>query len=187
MVAAITTNRYDRMMMSDGQGLDVSFGTAGVAPGSFAVPSALAIEPSGRIIVAGVDTSSADEWAIASFEANGTPDANFGSGGAIDGQVAGDRYAMALQPDGQIVVAGDSIDPSSQTASTAIARYNSGLAVEVNDVEPTSLSASISAAGGDYSSGDGTTLTFSFTDPVSTASRTVTVDWTRKGVRNRWS
>ncbi len=72
---------------------------------------------------------------------------------------------MALQPDGQIVVAGDSIDPSSQDPVSTIARYNSGLAVQVNEVEPTSLSATISARA-DYSTGDGTTLTGSLTDPV---------------------
>ena len=55
-----------------------------------------------------------------------------------DGRVAGDPYAMALQPDGQAVVVGDSIDPASQTAATAIARYNSGLAVQVNNVSPQS-------------------------------------------------
>ena len=63
-----------------------TFGTGGVAPGPFAVPAAVAIEPSGRIIVAGVDTSSADEWAIASFEPDGTPDANFGTNGGSTGR-----------------------------------------------------------------------------------------------------
>jgi hypothetical protein len=163
--------------LPDGENLDDSFGTEGVASGPFSEASAVAVEPGGRIIVAGVDTTSADEWAIAGFEADGTPDANFAPNGELDGQVAGDPAAMALQPDGNILVVGDSIDPTSGDQTATIARYNSGLAVQVADLEPTIVSAGVTATGGSYSTGEETMLTGSFTDPVSGASRTVTIDW----------
>jgi uncharacterized delta-60 repeat protein len=172
--------------LPDGEGLDYTFNSTGIAQGPFSEAAAVAVEPSGRIIVAGVVASSTDQWAIASFQADGALDTNFGAGsplppgegkgeGVLYTGVAGDAAAMALQPDGQIVVVGDSIDPTSQDQLATIARYNSGLAVQVNEVEPTSLSATISSAS--YSTGDGTTLTISYADPNSQASRTVTIDW----------
>ena len=57
--------------LPDGEGLDYTFNSTGIAQGPFSEAAAVAVEPSGRIIVAGVVASSTDEWAIASFQADG--------------------------------------------------------------------------------------------------------------------
>ncbi|NUS80521.1 MAG: DUF11 domain-containing protein [Streptomyces sp.] len=72
----------------------------------------VAVQPDGRIVAAG---TSGGQVALARYNADGTPDASFGGG---DGQVStdpapesqeegGDGRALALQPDGRIVVGGE--------------------------------------------------------------------------------
>jgi uncharacterized delta-60 repeat protein len=96
--------------------LDSSFGIAGrvLAPSGQAhgVGNATAIQPDGRILVAGY---SYDYGAITvgvwRFNADGTVDATFGNVGwipdsVVDGKRVGYWMGMALQPDGRIVCGG---------------------------------------------------------------------------------
>jgi uncharacterized delta-60 repeat protein len=101
--------------------LDPSFGTGGrvaMQPankaGSF---TGVAIQPDGKIVLGGWVTANPGEtdMAVTRLNPDGTPDTDFGSGGTMLVNVndAGQRgndigYALALQDDGKIVLAGTS-------------------------------------------------------------------------------
>lgn len=94
---------------------DAGFGTDGFAwrhigSGNDS-PSALALQPDGRIVVAGhaVNTATSFDVALARFGSEGTPDSSFGIGGAhvFDLFNGSDGASdLVLQPDGRIVAAG---------------------------------------------------------------------------------
>jgi len=92
--------------------LDISFGAGGTATIDFGVMEDLAndavLQPDGKIVVAGY-TQAAEEVAVARLDADGSPDATFGAGGkaTVDfGGIATFGNAVALAPNGRIVVAG---------------------------------------------------------------------------------
>jgi uncharacterized delta-60 repeat protein len=105
--------------------LDTSFGTGGTvvtAIGSNALVYGMALQPDGKIVLAGkavsvVGGSAATAFALARYTPAGQLDTGFGTGGVVttpfDSKFAGGRpsgaeaYAVALQPDGKIVAAGD--------------------------------------------------------------------------------
>jgi len=87
---------------------------------------AVVLQPDGKIVVAGRTNKPAPngnfDFALARYEAAGTLDLTFGALGLVTTDFGGsvDRaFAMALQPDGKLVVVGDS------DANFALARYNS--------------------------------------------------------------
>jgi uncharacterized delta-60 repeat protein len=120
--------------MASGQ-LDRSFngsGTVLTPLGSQAEANAVAVQPDGKIVAAG-DTSSAlnapPTFAVARYNADGTLDPTFDPNGSQPGVVTtsffgqGDQaLAMALQPDGAIVVAGTATQANGD-ASFGVARY----------------------------------------------------------------
>lgn len=69
----------------------------------------VAIQTDGKIVVVGYtgQTVGPSVFALARYLPNGTLDDTFGVGGKAIGNVAGRAFAVALQPDGRIVVAGD--------------------------------------------------------------------------------
>ena len=72
---------------------------------------ALALQPDGKILVAGeTDAGGADgdDPVVYRLSPDGTPDGGFGSGGTsrIESSADEQTFALALQPDGRIVVAG---------------------------------------------------------------------------------
>jgi len=118
--------------------LDASFGVGGRVttdfPGLAAVPSAVVIQPDGKILVAGgafpLFTFLGD-FKIVRYNPDGSLDAGFGAGGIVTTSFPGQgsyAFALALQPDGKIVAAGtDFVDFSSEDSSDtdfALARYN---------------------------------------------------------------
>jgi len=98
--------------------LDKSFGTGGLVmesgqPGQITHASDVITQPDGRILLAGADTSGAR---IFRYEPDGSPDPTFGDNGSVtfgpEGLgVEGSVVAMALRPDGKIVVAGERTGP----------------------------------------------------------------------------
>jgi uncharacterized delta-60 repeat protein len=98
---------------SDGR-LDASFGAGGKVATDFfgngAGAEALGIQPDGRIVVVGVAVSntSAADFAAARYNSDGSPDESFGAGGKLSVPSFGhdEANALALQPDGRILVAG---------------------------------------------------------------------------------
>jgi uncharacterized delta-60 repeat protein len=104
--------------------LDQSFGSGGrvVTPvgGGDAAASAIALQPDGKIVVAGYGSNGTDDdSAVARYLSDGTLDPSFGDGGIALTDLGGaDRAeAVALQPDGDIVAAGFSDN------SVAVVRY----------------------------------------------------------------
>lgn len=92
--------------------LDQSFGVGGVAT-SFApfYPSAMALQHDGRIVVTGSTPGATGQvFFVCRFLTNGEPDPSFGTGGVATTDFPPNQNAsvnaMAIQPDGKIVVAG---------------------------------------------------------------------------------
>jgi len=93
--------------------LDLTFGAGGKALvdfGRYSRPLAVALQPDAKILVVGqvgFSDSSAD-FAVARLNSDGSPDNSFGNQGLVTTDINnGDRaYAVALQSDGKILVAG---------------------------------------------------------------------------------
>ncbi|MFN3564715.1 MAG: WD40 repeat domain-containing protein [Burkholderiaceae bacterium] len=110
--------------------LDTAFGNGGKVVTAIGTNTdeayAVALAPDGRIVAAGRSFSTNNDFALARYNANGSLDATFGSGGKVTTAIgSGDdrAYALALAPDGKIVVAGYS-DAGSTDRDFALARYN---------------------------------------------------------------
>src|SRR5262249_12136562 len=108
--------------------LDTSFGNGGKVTMNLAGRSiycdALTIQADGKIIAAG-NTSEPDDFLLARLNSDGSIDTSFGSDGKVitDFSVSSDTaYAVALQADGQIVVAGASFKGTGISQNFALAR-----------------------------------------------------------------
>jgi uncharacterized delta-60 repeat protein len=117
-------------------GLDPTFdgdGKVTWAPGDgFASGSAVALQPDGRIVVAGQawTESAFDGVVVLRYEPEGTLDEAFGVDGVATAEFTagtdggGDGAGgVALQPDGKIVVAGDAGGPAEYTSRFGLARF----------------------------------------------------------------
>jgi uncharacterized delta-60 repeat protein len=104
-----------RELLSAGD-LDPTFGVGGkVLSGNFLgsqddVPHALVRQPDGKVVAAGTSFASGrSSVSLVRYNADGSLDATFGSGGQVVTTLAGPRVSVgqvAVQPDGKIVVAG---------------------------------------------------------------------------------
>jgi uncharacterized delta-60 repeat protein len=114
--------------------LDSSFGDGGKVEtpirGHDDTGYAVAVQPDGKIVVAGVSKASSDfavsdyDMALTRYLPDGTLDPDFGSDGTVvTPVVAGDdlAYALALQSDGKIVVVGQASNGAN--ADVAVLRY----------------------------------------------------------------
>ena len=133
--------------------LDPTFGTGGKVNFNFSFTDAvgdMALQSTGKIIVGGTTTtSSPEDFALARFNTNGTPDTSFGTGGRVQTDVGGPSdhlAAIAIQSDDKIIAAG-----SSANGQLGLVRYlaNGGL---------------------DPSFGTGGIVAINYTDPINTAS-----------------
>ncbi len=127
--------------------LDTAFGAGGKVITDFfgtnisrQGASSLVIQPDGKIVVAGVvlpsSGSNQADFGLIRYNADGSPDATFGSGGKVITNVAANKHdvamALALQPDGKIVAAGfNGASQSPQLPSDfVIVRYNSNGSID---------------------------------------------------------
>src|SRR5512145_3338275 len=105
--------------LAEGGTLDPTFGTNGIAVtdlgGSSDSGVNLVLQPDGKIIMTGFNGSASF---IVRYNANGTLDNTFGTGGKITADVRG-RARVALQTDGKLVVGGE------LNGGFALARYTS--------------------------------------------------------------
>jgi uncharacterized delta-60 repeat protein len=107
--------------------LDPGFGGTGkVSPVFGGDETGMALQPDGKIVMVGGTGGTGSDFALARFNADGSPDAGFGTAGngTITTDLAGgndDARAVALQSDGKIVVVGLSRVGSSD--DFAIVRY----------------------------------------------------------------
>jgi uncharacterized delta-60 repeat protein len=111
--------------------LDKSFGSGGKVAtffsNFFASARSMAIQPDGKIVLAGfsINESTQEDFAVARYNSDGSLDSSFGAGGKVNTDLFGHHdlaFAAALQTDGRIVLAGVS---GSNTSDLALARYNS--------------------------------------------------------------
>ena len=99
-------------VLADGQGLDPSFGASGIATRTVQAASAgqaVAVQPDGRILVAGSSNETPPETGldlvILRFQPDGSPDTGFADDGIlIEHRGAATARRIRLLPDGRIVV-----------------------------------------------------------------------------------
>jgi uncharacterized delta-60 repeat protein len=113
--------------------LDANFDTDGVVTTDFSNSQdagfAIAIQPDGKIIIAGnsyTDPSVNIVFALARYNTDGSLDMSFDGDGKVTTDLGGSRdlgYAIALQPDGRIIVAGEHWQDGSNI-DFGLARYN---------------------------------------------------------------
>jgi uncharacterized delta-60 repeat protein len=142
-----TPNAFGVCRLNVDGSFDTSFGSGGAAVVSFArggtnddVCNALALQPDGKIVLAGYSDSSGPsryDFAFARLSANGSLDTSFGQGGKTT--VAFDHgggnidvaNAVTLQPDGKIVAAGYAESPAGDR-DFAVCRLNADGALDTS-------------------------------------------------------
>lgn len=115
-------------------GLDTSFGTGGKVVTDFGLPDgvfvaivAAAMQPDNKTIIAGFTQGGLNDYkfVLARYNTNGSLDTSFGSGGKVITDFAvgtfDGAYAIALQPDGGIVAAGEAFNGTDM--DFAVVRY----------------------------------------------------------------
>jgi len=111
--------------------LDATFNGTGIvttAIGTIAdLASALAIQPDGRLVAAGlsITTGTRNEFALVRYNADGSLDTTFNTTGMVTTAIGGkgdQANALVIQPDGKLVAAGSSY--SGTQNRFALARYN---------------------------------------------------------------
>jgi uncharacterized delta-60 repeat protein len=113
--------------------LDPSFGSRGVVThslgsGEYPNVNGIALQPDGKIVVAGGSSPGDHGLLLARYLSNGSLDPSFGDGGYVETQTGDYAFAKAvsLQPDGKIVVAGGSYQGDDNYLFVfTLARYNS--------------------------------------------------------------
>jgi uncharacterized delta-60 repeat protein len=116
--------------------LDTGFGWGGYVTTSFTTFTednrgyghAVALQPDGKIVVAGY-TNGSSYIALARYNSDGSLDTGFGDGGKVmsdfDKCNGVEGYAMALQSDGKVLVAGDCEPINNNNEAFLLVRYNS--------------------------------------------------------------
>jgi uncharacterized delta-60 repeat protein len=143
--------------------LDTTFsgdGVATVANGDDAWGNKVALQPDGRIVIAGGTypvSASSDQMLVVRLNANGSTDATFnGTGRWVSTYGAGERdpYDLVVQPDGRIVIGGQNrdtsdydavlvrflangaLDPSFGSAGIATANFSAGDSISSLALQP---------------------------------------------------
>src|SRR5207249_12272864 len=109
--------------------LDAGFATCGkiatATGGTGGEASALVLQPDGKLVAAGYTSGASNTaFALVRYNASGSPDASFGTGGKVTTQIVtmeNEAFALVLQPDGKLVAAGYTNDGSEQ--DFALVRY----------------------------------------------------------------
>ncbi len=121
--------RYD----TDGSP-DTEFGTGGKVTARIGTGDdfgyAVTIQSDGKIVIAGRSHNGSDyDFAAVRYNSDGTPDTDFGTDGRVTTAIGtGDDggFGMAVQPDGNIVVTGNSYGIYEYFSNVAAVRYLSG-------------------------------------------------------------
>ncbi|QDU21945.1 Ig-like domain-containing protein [Urbifossiella limnaea] len=111
-------------------GLDTTFGAGGTAATDLRLEiqpprATLARQPDGKLVVAGEDGTGAAAVRVQRFNADGTPDSTFGTGGTVTTPLPDGGFPVpsdvVVQPDGKILVGGKY---AQGTGTAFLARYN---------------------------------------------------------------
>lgn len=134
MAASLVSVGWLNIAQADNCALDPSFGEKGKVSTDFGLGQELAytgvIQPDGKIVAAGSVLISGTglnvDFALARYNPDGHLDDTFGGDGLVTTDFGGNEwgYAVALQADGKIVVAGSTGVGTSED-DFAVARYNS--------------------------------------------------------------
>lgn len=114
--------------------IDGGFGTGGRVRtdlGMNEIAQAVLVQPDGKIVIAGLRGDFAvHDFLVGRYNADGSPDGTFGSGGFVTTDFGGDDYGYAVvrQPDGKLVVAGGSIQ--GVNVGFELARYTTSGALD---------------------------------------------------------
>lgn len=121
LVRLNTDGSFDTTFDGDGKVLTV-VGAGGAA-------YAVKLQSNGKIVAGGgVSNGTNSDFAVARYNADGSPDTTFGTNGQTItpiGTELDQAYAMAIQPNGKIVLAGETRDGNG-ASNFALVRYNSG-------------------------------------------------------------
>jgi uncharacterized delta-60 repeat protein len=139
--------------------LDATFGTGGKVTTDLAgrseTANAVAVQADGKIVVAGTTTSvgTGNDFVVARYTVNGALDTEFGSGGKVVTSFGDDSdtaYALVIQPDGKLVVGGDSNQAGVVPTGLdfALARYNSDGSLDASFGTGGKVTTSLAAHGG---------------------------------------
>jgi uncharacterized delta-60 repeat protein len=107
-------------------GLDPGFagdGSATLDSDGYAHANALALQPDGKIVVAAL-TGAAGHGTVYRLNPDGSPDASFSGDGKTTIGGLGSASAVALQPDGKIVVAGSTVFSGYGSTDAVVCRLN---------------------------------------------------------------
>ena len=122
--------------------LDLTFGQGGELTtdfkGSNDIANAAALQPDGKIVTVGIrfvgSSAVTGDFLVARYNPDGTIDKTFGQGGRVitDFGMTESASAVAIQPDGKIVVAGGTYPGFPFQGFYALARYNSNGALDTS-------------------------------------------------------
>jgi len=140
----VLSPRLHRPMQAADGDLDPTFGTGGLVVTNFGnlpgqVTAAVAAQRDGKIVVAGTAFGTARSgFAVARYNADGSLDASFAGGGTTVAEFPGTNanagaFALAIQADGRIIVAGSvttGSTPFDLAADFAVARILPGGALD---------------------------------------------------------
>jgi uncharacterized delta-60 repeat protein len=104
--------------------LDASFNSGGIATLSILELYGVALQPDGKIVAVGTNSTVNGDFIVARLDTNGSLDAAFGTNGITQIDFGGNPDVardVVIQPDGKIVVVGET---SPSTFNMAIARLN---------------------------------------------------------------
>ena len=134
---AAATTAFGLLRYLPNGALDSTFGTAGrtsAAITNFINSAADAVlQPDGKIVVVGeAEDTNTSEFALVRFNANGSLDTTFGTGGTVTtnfvgvapGGVRNPATTVLRQPDGKLLVGGSASQCARCGTRTALARYN---------------------------------------------------------------
>jgi uncharacterized delta-60 repeat protein len=134
VVVGVTNNDFALARYLPTGALDTTFSGngqqhTGFGSGRVDIAYAVAIQPDGKIVVAGSSTvSGRSAFALARYLSNGNLDTSFGGTGKVlmnfASNTSDSANALALRSDGKIVVAGASATDSSNASRFALARYH---------------------------------------------------------------
>jgi uncharacterized delta-60 repeat protein len=131
VVLIVSFVNFGSVLARDGS-LDPTFGTGGIVTTDFGTTAdqgyAVAMQSDGKIVMAGVVLGEINtDFALARYNRDGSLDNTFDTNGMVITDFGSDRfdygYAVVIQPDGKIIIAGES-SVTANTSDFGLARYN---------------------------------------------------------------
>lgn len=136
VVATTLSNQFGVIRYLPNGNLDTTFGAGGIVRTSltagFDIPQSIAIDPSGKIVVAGSASDASNSTTaigLARYLPNGSLDASFGRSGIVITSLFGFQdiaNVVLLQPDGKILIGGSALTCFGRRCpnDTALVRYD---------------------------------------------------------------